>query len=167
LKAAARQRLAAGQGEPSLGPGFGGRTAGGPLPITSSRAGHLWDALGRAYDVLGFDRAAGGDVVLAAIVAMANQSAGWCDQRGEGGLLVLLPRRDLVLGSLRPEEGGRPLPQPCAGRVHLKRRLVTDLLHARLTGQGRFFRILRNLSPSPVRGYRGLLGSGLLRSRCL
>lgn len=44
LQAVARQRLAAGQGELDLGlqppP-----AAGGPLPITSSRMGHLWDAL--------------------------------------------------------------------------------------------------------------------------
>src|SRR5438477_4596014 len=59
LKAAARQRMAAGQGELPLGPGFGGRAAGGPLPITSSRAGHLLGALERAYQALGLDRAVG------------------------------------------------------------------------------------------------------------
>jgi hypothetical protein len=43
LKAAARQRLAAGQCELDLGlAGSGGsRSGGGPLPITSSRMGHL------------------------------------------------------------------------------------------------------------------------------
>jgi hypothetical protein len=41
LKAAARQRLAAGQGELDLGLSGTGRATGGPLPITSSRAGHL------------------------------------------------------------------------------------------------------------------------------
>jgi hypothetical protein len=51
LKAAARQRLAAGQDELDLGlehtaPVMGVR--GGPLPITSSRMGHLCDALTRA-----------------------------------------------------------------------------------------------------------------------
>lgn len=53
LKAAARQRLAAGQGElyPRLpeGPANGGAV----LPITSSRMGHLLDALTRGYAVLG------------------------------------------------------------------------------------------------------------------
>jgi hypothetical protein len=39
LKAVARQRLAAGQGELALGPGFGGRAPGGPLPITSGPRG--------------------------------------------------------------------------------------------------------------------------------
>ena len=45
LKAVARQRLAAGQGQLDLGlePAGGGE----PLPITSSRMGHLWDALTR------------------------------------------------------------------------------------------------------------------------
>jgi hypothetical protein len=37
---------------------------GGPLPITASRMGHLWDALSSAYNVLGFDAAAGGDEVF-------------------------------------------------------------------------------------------------------
>jgi hypothetical protein len=53
LKAAARQRMAAGQGE---------------LPITASRMGHLWDALSRAYEVLGFDAAAEGDEVFRCLV---------------------------------------------------------------------------------------------------
>jgi Transposase DDE domain len=70
LKAAARQRLAAGQGELDLGldraePGRGG---GAPLPITSSRMGNLWDALTHAFEVLGFDRAAGGDEVFRQLV---------------------------------------------------------------------------------------------------
>jgi hypothetical protein len=67
LKAVARQRLAAGQGVLDLGPGFGAG-GGGPLPITSSRMGHLLDALERAYRVLGLDRAAGGDEVLRGLV---------------------------------------------------------------------------------------------------
>lgn len=48
LKAAAWQRLAAGQGELDLG--LDGPAAGraGPLPITASRMGHLWDALEHA-----------------------------------------------------------------------------------------------------------------------
>ena len=43
LKAAAAQRLAAGQAELDLG--VAARSASEPLPITSSRAAHLWDAL--------------------------------------------------------------------------------------------------------------------------
>jgi hypothetical protein len=71
LKAAARQRLAAGQGELDLGLPVG--APGGPLPITASRMGHLLDALARGYRVLGFEAATGGDgvfrdVVLARII---------------------------------------------------------------------------------------------------
>jgi len=53
LKAAARQRMAAGQLEFDFG--LGAEDSGGPLAITSSRMGHFCDALSRAYDVLGFD----------------------------------------------------------------------------------------------------------------
>jgi hypothetical protein len=66
LKAAARQRLAAGQGEQDLG--LGETSRGGPLPIMSSRMGHLWDALSRGYEVLGFDRVTGGDEVFQGLV---------------------------------------------------------------------------------------------------
>jgi hypothetical protein len=73
LKAAARQRLTAGQGELDLGletTGPARRGAGGgPLPITSTRMGHLVDALERAYRMLGFDAAASGDEVFAQLVA--------------------------------------------------------------------------------------------------
>jgi hypothetical protein len=77
LKAVARQRLAAGQGDLGLGPGFGGGE-GGPLPITSSRMGHLLDALTRGYDVLGFGLATGKDevfrqLVLARIIEPASK----------------------------------------------------------------------------------------------
>jgi hypothetical protein len=78
LKTVARQRPAAGLCELDLGPGFGGRAPGGPLPIMSSWMGHLLDALGRAYDVLGFGRASGGDemfreLVLARIIEPASK----------------------------------------------------------------------------------------------
>ena len=82
LKAAARQRLVAGQDELDLGlertePARRGGSAG-PLPITSSRMAHLWDALAHAYDKLGFGRAAGGDevfrqLVLARIIVPASK----------------------------------------------------------------------------------------------
>lgn len=67
LKAAARQRLAAGQGELDLG--LDTAAPGGPLPITASRMGCLADALEHAYQVLGFDQASGDDEVFAQLVA--------------------------------------------------------------------------------------------------
>jgi hypothetical protein len=78
LKAVARQRLAAGQGELDLGLDDGPE-AGGPLEITSSRMGHLWEALCRAYDELGFDAAADGDetfrqLVLARIIEPTSKA---------------------------------------------------------------------------------------------
>jgi hypothetical protein len=66
LRAVARQRLAAGQGELDLG--LDGGDCGAPLAITSSRMGHLWDALCQVYDWLGFDVAAGGDHVFRDLV---------------------------------------------------------------------------------------------------
>jgi hypothetical protein len=65
LKAAAQQRIAAGQGELDLGLGPAG---GGPLPITSSKMSHLTDSLERAYRVLGLEDAAGGDEVFRQLV---------------------------------------------------------------------------------------------------
>jgi hypothetical protein len=66
LKAAARQRLAAGQLELDLG--TGGPGPSGPLEIASSRMGHLLDALSRAYDALGFPQATGHDEVFRQLV---------------------------------------------------------------------------------------------------
>jgi hypothetical protein len=66
LKAAAWQKLAAGQGVLDLGLGAGAR--GGPLPITSSRMGCLLDALTHAYDVLGLAAATGSDEVFFQLV---------------------------------------------------------------------------------------------------
>jgi len=77
LKAAARQRLAAGQGELDLGleraePVRRG-TGGGPPPITSSRMSCLLDSLERAYRVLGFEDATGGDEVFAQLVLAVSK----------------------------------------------------------------------------------------------
>jgi hypothetical protein len=55
LKAAARQRLAAGQGELDLGVDT---AAAGRWAITASRMDCLLDALRRAWDVLGFGKPA-------------------------------------------------------------------------------------------------------------
>jgi len=59
LKAVAAERIAAGQ--QALDLGLAAAAGAGPLEIVASRAGHLWDALCRAYDRLGFEQAAGGD----------------------------------------------------------------------------------------------------------
>lgn len=56
LKAVGEQRMAAGQAELDLG--IAVQAGSAPLPITSSRAAHLWDALRTAYEVLGFDQVA-------------------------------------------------------------------------------------------------------------
>jgi hypothetical protein len=66
LKAAARQRLAAGQGVLELGLDTG--APGGPLPIISSQMGCLVDALSRGYEVLSLAAATGGDEVFRQLV---------------------------------------------------------------------------------------------------
>jgi hypothetical protein len=75
LKAVARQRLARGQGELDLGldTAAAAVASSDPLPIASSQMSHLWDALSRAYDALGFAEATDGDdafrqLVLARII---------------------------------------------------------------------------------------------------
>lgn len=65
LKAAAQQRITAGQGELDLGLEPAG---GGPLPITSSKMSHLTDSLERAYRMLGLEDAACGDEVFRQLV---------------------------------------------------------------------------------------------------
>jgi Transposase DDE domain len=67
LKAAARQRLAEGQGALDLGLHTAGAD-GEPLEIVASKASHLWEALCRAYQVLGFDADTGGDEVFRDLV---------------------------------------------------------------------------------------------------
>lgn len=66
LKAAAAQRLAAGQGQLDLG--LGERSAAEPLPITSSTSSLLWGALCAAYARVGFDQATGGEEVFRQLV---------------------------------------------------------------------------------------------------
>ncbi|KLO25271.1 IS1634 family transposase [Mycobacterium haemophilum] len=66
LKAAAVQRLAAGQAQLDLG--LAERSAADPLPITSSKSALLWKALCAAYAHVGFDKAAAGDEVFRQLV---------------------------------------------------------------------------------------------------
>ena len=59
LKAAAAERLSAGQAVLDLG--VAGPPGSEPLPITSSKMTHLWDGLCAAYRVLGFEAVTQGD----------------------------------------------------------------------------------------------------------
>lgn len=68
LVAAARQKIAAGQGELDLRLPDSPAAGGGPLPITGSRMGVLVDALEHAYRVLGFEQAARRDEVFRQLV---------------------------------------------------------------------------------------------------
>ena len=77
LKAAAAQRLSAGQDQLDLG--LVARSDSEPLPITSSKAAQLWDALCAAYEILGLDEAADGDeafrqLVLARIIEPTSKA---------------------------------------------------------------------------------------------
>jgi len=69
LRAAARQRLVAGQGVLDLGLELSAAAeGGGPLPITGSRMGHLVEAIRGGYAALGLPEAAGRDEVFAQLV---------------------------------------------------------------------------------------------------
>jgi hypothetical protein len=76
LKAAGRQKLAAGQSVLDLGLDAGAQ--GGTLPIVSSQVECLAGALSRGYDALGLAAAAGGDevffqLVLARVIEPASK----------------------------------------------------------------------------------------------
>jgi hypothetical protein len=77
LKAAAAERLAAGQVVHDLG--LAAPAGSEPLPITSSQMTHLWDGLCAAYRILGFESATNGDnvfrdLVLARIIEPTSKS---------------------------------------------------------------------------------------------
>jgi hypothetical protein len=93
LKAAARQRMAAGQLELDLGPGSPGPS--GPLPITSSRMGHLVDALERAYRGPREYRWA----------RIPARLAAWPGLLAAGPPVPARPRRDRLLRLLRAPPG--------------------------------------------------------------
>lgn len=65
LKAAARQRMNAGQDELDFGDG---QPRGRALPIHSTRAEHLWEALSTAFRAVGLDKSSGGDEVFKHLV---------------------------------------------------------------------------------------------------
>nr|WP_176789336.1 IS1634 family transposase [Tessaracoccus flavus] len=65
LKAAARQRMSAGQDELDFGDG---RPRGQALPIRSSRAEFLWEALSAAFRAVGLEKTSGADEVFKQLV---------------------------------------------------------------------------------------------------
>ncbi len=65
LKVAAAQRLHVGQDSLDLGDGWPDAAV---LPIRSTQSKHLWDALTRAWRVLGLEAACGSDEVFQALV---------------------------------------------------------------------------------------------------
>jgi hypothetical protein len=122
LKAAARERLAAGQAELDLG--LDGPGPGGPLPITSSRMGHLVDAIERAYRALGLDEAAGRDevfrhLVLARIIEPTSKqdSLRVLEEAGVG--TVSYPTLNRRLPVYAREEWRQRLSAACAGHARL------------------------------------------------
>jgi len=129
LKAAAAQRLAAGQAQLDLGLGIvagGAATDGtsGALPIVSSRMGHLIDALNRAYDALGFDIATGRDevfrqIVLARIIEPTSKqdSLRVLDEAGVPGPSYATVKRRLPVYA--GESWRRALAAACAARAQL------------------------------------------------
>ncbi len=129
LKAAAAQRLSAGQGQLDLGldVGAGGAATDGttdPLPIVSSRMGHLVDALNRAYDTLGFDTTAAGDevfrqLVLARIIEPTSKqdSLRVLDEAGLAAPSYATLKRRLPIYAEEPWR--RALAAACAARAQL------------------------------------------------
>lgn len=86
------------------------------MPITSSRMGHLWDALEHAYRVLGFEAAAGDPVFRGLVLARIIEPTSKLDSARvleEVGERAGLPDGDPAPAGLRA--GG--LPQEAGGRV--------------------------------------------------
>ena len=122
LKAAARQRLAAGQAELDLG--LDGPGPGGPLPITSSRMGHLVAAVERAYRVLGLEDAAGGDevfrhLVLARIIEPTSKQDSLRVLQEAGVGTVSYPTLSRRLPAYAQEQWRHRLSAACAAHVRL------------------------------------------------
>ncbi|KJE19283.1 transposase family protein [Frankia torreyi] len=124
LKAVARQRLAAGQGELDLRLAGSPANSGAALPITSTRAGHLLDALARGYDTLGFPAATGRDevfraLVLARIIEPTSKldSLRVLDEAGAPAPSYRTVKRRLRLyaGADDVDETGQPVPVDPAG----------------------------------------------------
>ena len=122
LKAAARQRLAAGQAELDLG--LGVRSPSGPLEIASSRMSHLWDALSRAYDALGFPQATGQDevfrqLVLARIIEPASKQDSLRVLEEAGAPAPSYPTLNRCLPAWAEDAWRQGLSEACAAHARL------------------------------------------------
>ena len=122
LKAAARQRLAAGQTELDLG--LNGPGPSGPLEIASSRMGCLWDALCLAYDALGFPQATGGDevfrqIVLARIIEPASKQDSLRVLEEAGAAAPSYPTLNRRLPAWAQEPWRQGLSEACAAHARL------------------------------------------------
>jgi hypothetical protein len=120
-KAAAQQRIAAGQLELGLGLEPAG---GGPLPITSSKMSHLVDSLERAYRVPGFEDAAGRDevfrhLVLARIIEPSSKldSLRVLEEAGVASASYRTLKR--LLPAYAKEEWRQRLSEACAAHARL------------------------------------------------
>ena len=165
LKAAARQRLAAGQGELDLGlePAAAGN-GGGPLPITSSRMGHLLDALTHAYRVLGLEDAAGGDeVFLQLVLARIIEPVSKLDSpAGAGGSRLAAASYRTVERRLRVyarKRGGRSCPRRARRMPGWARRAWCSTTSAPCTsrptpGTGSGERVLQGTAPGTADHHR-------------
>ena len=123
LKAAARQRLAAGQMDLDLDLGLGPGPAA-PLEIASSRMSHLWNALCRAYDALGFPQATGSDevfrqLVLARIIEPASKQDSLRVLEEAGAPAPSYPTLNRHLPAWAQEPWRQRLSEACAAHARL------------------------------------------------
>jgi Transposase DDE domain len=124
LKAAAAQRLAAGQIQLDLG--LAARAASEPLPIMSWKSALLWEALCRAYEVLGFNNAAGDDevlrqLVLARIIEPTSKADSLRVVEKTGEVAVSYPTLNRRLPVFAKPSFGQVVSAFCATRVRLGR----------------------------------------------
>ena len=98
--------------------GLAARSESEPLPITSSNAALLWEALCCAYEILGLDEAADGDRLARSVVHAANiiehaQTQGW-------SLVVLDLNLDLTTAA------GRMMARTVVNFAEYERELMLD-----------------------------------------
>jgi hypothetical protein len=94
------------------------------VPITSSRAAHLWEALCRAYEVLGFDKAPGADevfrqLVLARIIEPTSKADSLRVIEETGVAAVSYPTLNRRLPAFAKSGFRQALSQSCAAHAAL------------------------------------------------